>query len=360
MVSTPPKEQPRFSRHWPKLVVSLIVAAGFAWLLRQGALPLLPDSAAFAKVDWTMVALYTCLWSTIHVIRTGRWYWLLAAVHRVPFVTVIRAAFIGAAAVVLMPFRTGEFVRPLLIRREGKLSAWAATGTVGAERIIDGLAITALLILSLSLAKPVEPLPDHIGDLPIPAKLVPGAAYATVMVFIVAFAMMSVFYWWRDGARRVTRAIIGLVSIKLADWVSGRVEQVADGLGFLRKPRYSLPFLAATVAYWLLNGLSWWMLAQAVGIERLTLFQGFATMGVLALGILVPNAPGFFGAFQLAIYAGLAMYLPPDEVVGQGSVYVFLTYVLQVGITLASGLVGLALRPAEVEEPKVADGAPAG
>jgi uncharacterized membrane protein YbhN (UPF0104 family) len=172
------------------------------------------------------------------------------------------------------------------------------------------------------------------------------------MVFVAAFALMSVFYWWRDWARRVTRAVVGLVSLKLADWLSGRVEQVADGLGFLRKPRYSLPFLAATLAYWLLNGVSWWLLAQAVGIERLTLFQAFATMGVLALGILIPNAPGFFGAFQLAIYAGLAMYLPPDEVVGQGSVYVFLTYVIQVSITLGAGVIGLGLRPVEAEEPK--------
>ena len=78
----------------------------------------------------------------------------------------------------------------------------------------------------------MEPLPDHIGDLPIPAKLVPGAAFATVTVFVVAFALMSVFYWWRDWARRVTRAVVGLVSLKLADWLSGRVEQVADGLGF--------------------------------------------------------------------------------------------------------------------------------
>lgn len=357
--STPSQEPPRLSHHWPKLAVSLVVAAGFGWLLHQGALPLVPPSSAFAEVDWVMVGLYVALWCVVHVIRTGRWYWLLAAVDNVPMLTVIRAAFIGAAAVVIMPFRTGEFVRPLLIRREGKLSAWAATGTVGAERIIDGLSITALLLLSLALAKPVDPLPDHIGDLPIPAKLVPGAAFATVLVFIAAFAAMAVFYWWRNWARRMTRAVVGLVSLKLADWLSGRVELVAAGLNFLRQPRYSVPFLIGTAAYWLLNGVSYWLLAHAVGIERLTLLQAIATMGVLALGILVPNAPGFFGAFQLAIYAGLAMYLPPDEVVGQGAAYVFLTYVVQVSITLGAGGIGLLLRPVERRAPSVEGEAPA-
>ena len=42
---------------------------------------------------------------------------------------------IGFAALVVFPFRMGEVVRPVLMHRAGKVSGWAATGTVGAERI---------------------------------------------------------------------------------------------------------------------------------------------------------------------------------------------------------------------------------
>ncbi|HEV8247686.1 MAG TPA: lysylphosphatidylglycerol synthase transmembrane domain-containing protein, partial [Polyangiaceae bacterium] len=221
-------------RHWPKLVVSLLVALGFWWLLRRGALPLMPPREAFTRVSVWGVALHLLVCTVMLLVRAGRWYWLLAAVQRVPLVTVMRSALIGFVAIVVMPFRTGEVVRPLLIRRDGRLSAWAASGTVGAERIIDGLWITGLLLVSLLVAKPVEPLPDRIGDLPVPTRLVPGAAYATALVFVVAFVLMALFYWRQRWARRTTEAVLGIVSPKLAGWVASRLEQVAGGLEFLK------------------------------------------------------------------------------------------------------------------------------
>jgi glycosyltransferase 2 family protein len=340
-----PSESVSSVRHWPKLLFSLVLAVGFVWLLKSGGLPLVPAREAFANVNYWGVAAHVAIWASMLVVRAGRWYWLLASVQRVPMLTVLRAAFIGYVAIVVMPLRTGEVVRPLLIRREGKLSAWAATGTVGAERVIDGLVVTALLLLALSMAKPVEPLPDHIGSLPISAKLVPGAAYAFMAIFSVAFVLMALFYWWRDWARRASEALLGIVSLDLARWFAGRVEQVADGLGFLKDPKNSLPFFAGTLLYWAMNALSWWVLAHASGLHTISPMQACAAMGVLAIGISVPNTPGFFGAFQLSIYAGLAMYLPADQVVGAGAVFVFFTYVNQISVTLLGGAIAALLRP---------------
>jgi uncharacterized protein (TIRG00374 family) len=329
-------------RHWPKLAVSLLMASGFVWLLYRGALPLVPPRAALSQVSWWGVATHLLIWSSMHFVRASRWYWLLAAVQRVPMQTVIRTSFVSYVAIVVMPFRSGEVMRPLLIQRDGRISAWVATGTVGAERIVDGLVVSLLLLVSLTFARPVEPLRDS-------AKFVPGAAYAFVTVFLVAFVLMALFYWQRAWARRASEAVIGVVSIKLARWFADRVEQVAGGLGFLRNPRYALPFIAGTLIYWALNSLSWWVLGRASGLHELSLLQASATMGVLAIGISIPNAPGFFGQFQLAIYAGLAMYFSAPEVEGPGSVYVFLTYLNQLGVTFTAGALASLVRvkPAE-------------
>src|SRR5207237_1230010 len=69
--------------------------------------------------------------------------------------------------------------------------------------------------------------------------------------------------------------------------------------------------------------------------------QGFAVMGVLAMGILMPAAPGLFGAFQIAIYAALLMYFPREMVEREGAGYVFLMYVVQVVFHLIAGIVPL-------------------
>jgi uncharacterized protein (TIRG00374 family) len=331
------------SRHGLKLAGSLLIAAGFAYVLHRGALPIVPDADAFSKMRWWTLPAYLALWSVVHLVRAARWYLLLVPVSEVRLRRVLAVAFIGFAAVVLLPFRTGEVVRPVLIREKGKLSGWAATGTVGAERVLDGLFLSVLLFITLRLSKPLDPLPDRIGNLPVPAAVVPGAAYAALALFAAAFAVMVVFYFARDAARRATLRTIGFFSASLARWLADRVEKVADGLRFLPRLRYTLPFLAATVCYWLLNAAGAWLLAWGCGFDDISYVEACVIMGVLALGILVPNAPGFFGAFQISLYAGFAMFFSAELVVGPGAAFVFLLYLSQLVVTFgAAGLSALA------------------
>jgi glycosyltransferase 2 family protein len=330
---------------WMKLGLSLLPAAAFVWLLQKGGLPLLPTEAALSRFDRMTVLWYVVIWTVMYLVRIGRWYWLLAPVQRVPLLTVFRVGLVGLMAIAILPFRMGEAVRPLMIRREGKLTGWAATGTVGAERLIDGFAVSVFLLIALGVARPMDPLPDRIGDLPIHASLVPTAARSAATAFATAIAVMALFYWRRAWARRVTEALLGWISLRFARWVASTVEQVAEGLSFLTQLRYTLPFLAATLVYWLLNAMTWYVLARGCGLGDVGFFGAAATMGVAALGILVPSTPGFFGAFQLAIYAGLAMYLPPELVMSTGSAYSFFGYVLPIGLTIIAGLVGAFALP---------------
>jgi hypothetical protein len=107
-----------------------------------------------------------------------------------------------------------------------------------------------------------------------------------------------------------------------------------------------VPFLLVTLAYWLANAASFWVLAQGCGLHAIGYVHSIAIMGVVALGIVVPSTPGFFLAFQLGIYAALAMYLPPGEVQGTGAIYAFYGYVLPVGLTVLFGTVAAFWPPA--------------
>src|SRR5690606_23994367 len=115
-------------------------------------------------------------------------------------------------------------VRPVLIRKKGQLSGWAATGTIGAERIIDGLFPSVMLLIAMSVATPLSPLPDRIGNLPVSASVVPRAAYFALALFAAAFTTMGVFYWHRHWARRITHRVVGLFSPRAAEWLAERVE----------------------------------------------------------------------------------------------------------------------------------------
>lgn len=330
------------ARHRGKLALSTLIGLGFVWVLHAGALPLLPSRHSLAGVRWWTFAAYLALWSVVHWIRAVRWQWLLAPLAQVPRSRVVHVSFIGFLAIVLLPFRTGEMVRPVMIRRKGELSGWAATGTIAAERVIDGLVLTLMLWIALMVSSPLDPLPDKIGELPIPAAVVPTATYAALALFGTAFVAMGLFFAKRALARRLVALLVGWASPRLSEWLSERVEKVASGLSFLPRAKESGWFVAATVLYWVLNAAAGWLLAWGAGLSGMDFWHSAVVTGVLALGILLPNAPGFFGAFQVSVYAALAIYFDPREVTGAGSAYVFLLYVGQLLVTLGAAAWAMA------------------
>jgi uncharacterized protein (TIRG00374 family) len=333
-MSVPAQAQPKHAhgfwhKHGLKLAISFVIAAAFAWTLERGGLPLIPPAEAFQKVKIASCVEYMALLMCWHVIRATRWRHLLAPIADVPIRRILAVSWIGFAAILIMPLRAGEFVRPYMIREKGKVSMAAATGTVGAERIIDGLCLTLLLGICLQIAEPLSPLPDHIGKLQIPVAAVPAAAYLSLAGFFFAFGLMALFYWRPSLGHRFVEKTLGLVSRNVAEKAADFVARTADGLKFLPNLRHFGPFLLETLVYWGCNGLSMWVLARGCGIESITIVQGFVVMGVLGVGILVPAGPGLFGAFQASVYAALAMYFKDDVVLGPGGVFVFLLYVIQ-------------------------------
>jgi hypothetical protein len=152
---------------------------------------------------------------------------------------------------------------------------------------------------------------------------------------------MALFYWRRTWAQRLAARVGALSSTRLAAWIAGAVEKLADGLRFLPRLRFTVPFLGLTALYWFGYAASSWLLLWATGLESSTLLHATVIMGVTALGVIVPNAPGFFGAFQLSAYAGMVMFFPLAKVTGPGAAFVFLLYVIQIGLTIV--LAGVAL-----------------
>jgi hypothetical protein len=324
-------------------VGSLALACVFVWLLRAGALPFLPTRADLARFEWSTLIGYVAVWSLVHVLRAWRWRFLLAPIAQVPMRKLLLTSFIGFAAIVILPMRAGEIVRPALVREKGKLSGWSATGTVGAERIIDGLVLSLMLLFGLLFSTPLDPLPERIGNLPISPRVVPSASYVALGVFACAFVVMGVFYFARDWARSWVERIVGLVSPRLASWIAERIERVTQGLSFLPQLRYTVPFIASTVVYWLMNAAAALWLAWGCGMEQMTFAQACVLTGVLALGIMVPNAPGFFGAFQFSAYAALSLFFPEQQLFSDGSLLVFFLFVAQNGIMVIAALIAAAM-----------------
>lgn len=327
----------------PKLVLSLLIAVGFFWLLRRGALPMLPPTAAWDGVAWWGVAAYALLNMVATFLRTYRWIYLLRPIQ--PMLRprrVLGVGLVGFAAVLFAPLRAGEVVRPWLLARTGDVPFVKAAGTVAAERIVDGLMLALLLSGSLLLTTPLSPLPNRLGKLALPVSVVPGAAKGTLVLFAAAFAAMALFYFFRERARRIVHAVVNPVSARLASFVTDKVEQLADALQFLRSAEHSGLFVRDSIVYWAANALAIWALLTACGVPA-SMLQACVTMGIMGIGTLIPSGPGFFGTHQLSAYCALAMFFPEPAVLTAGAVFAFLSYSTQIVVTAAGCGVGLWL-----------------
>jgi uncharacterized membrane protein YbhN (UPF0104 family) len=191
----------------------------------------------------------------------------------------------------------GEVVRPVLIRQKGKISGSAALGTIAAERVLDGLYVAILLAVALTFV-PRLPLDGvMVGNFAV--ANVPRLGYLLVLVFAGALATLAMFLWQHALAVKLTRTIIGLVSKGLADKLEKKVSDLADGLRAVPDPKLMVPFTFETLLYWGANALTMWLLGWGCGLP-MTVGHAFAVMGVLAMGILLPSAPGCSERFSSA------------------------------------------------------------
>ncbi len=321
-------------RLWRVAIGSVLLISLFGVVLWRGGFPVLPSRSALSKVSPFSLAWYVACWLCILLIRSVRWRFLLRPLAPVPWWHVIRVSLIGFGALGLLPLRLGEAVRPTMIRRSNQIGWWEAVGTVGAERILDGLFLSSTLAFSLYSTQWLSPLPDHIGNLPVPVAFVPVATTVALSTFATLFICLGLFYWSREFTQRLISRTVGVVSHRAAAWLTSAIARTAAGLTFLPMWRYLVPFFALTGMYWLLNAASLMLLMRACGLTNATLGQAWVSMGVLGLGVVVPNAPGFFGAFQLSLFAGLALYFRTDEVISSGAVFVFYAYVVQIFVTI--------------------------
>jgi uncharacterized protein (TIRG00374 family) len=319
----------------PRLVASLAVAALFVLLIRRGGVPVLPPASAFAQVKWWTVGAYFLSLFVVQWFRAYRWDYLLRPIAKVPTSRIITIAWVGFFAIMMLPLRMGEVVRPILLRRDGKISGSAAFGTIAAERVLDGLFVALLLVVTMA----VVPHPDLTGVSfgGISVSSVPRAGMITAAVFGAALLTLTLFLVARKQMESLTRVIVGALSPRLADRLARMVGDLADGLRSLPDPKLMAPFLLQTAIYWGVNGLGMWFLGWGCGLP-MTPGQGFSVMGVLAMGILLPSGPGLFGVFQLSVFLALRMYFPQETVVGVGAAYVFIMYASQFVFQTLTGL----------------------
>ncbi len=111
---------------------------------------------------------------------------------------------------------------------------------------------------------------------------------------------------------RVFEIVVRRLSPKLEERGRTAILHFSDGLRVLRHPGHVFAIFWWALAHWLLNAFAFWVAMWAVGIH-VPFSAAVLLQTIIALGVAIPAAPGFFGVFEKAAILGLAIYAVPKE-----------------------------------------------
>ncbi|MFT5992622.1 MAG: hypothetical protein ACI82G_001620 [Bradymonadia bacterium] len=337
-----------------QFVVGVALAAGLLWVVQDQLISDLEGGwqalwqAVLDLPAWAVVG-YTASFIGVHVARVVRWVMQVRPLGERDSRLVTRVCAIGYAAIVILPFRIGELVRPFLLARESnKVSFSQAMGTAVVERIFDGLFISLLLFIALATAPQVA------------SEWIRSAGFISLMVFGGASIGLALFVWQREIAEKLVAATFGLADLVqskvtkrelgLSEKLVGLMNGFVYGVDALRRDGALFWFVGLTFVYWGINAFGIWLLAVGFGIA-LPWYAGAGLLAVLVVGIMLPAGPGLVGNFQIALTAGLTLYLPDSEIGASALAFTLvmnaIQLVIQVGFAVPF-LRGMDLSPRDV------------
>jgi uncharacterized protein (TIRG00374 family) len=278
------------------------------------------------------VAAYLATLAVTHFFRSWRWNFLLRPLGAaVPLRRLLPISSVGFMAILALPVRLGEFVRPYFINREGRVRMSAALGTVAVERIVDGLLISILFFVSYAVSSASAFSPElRVG------------AWLSLLGFVALTTFLAIAQVWTD---RTIDLVLRLSLLRRfaptrAALLGERLRSLISGFKVMRDRRNFAIFLLQSCIYWGANGIGMWVLAQQMGLP-LSISAAFTTMAFTGVVLTLPNSPGLVGQFHAAIKLGLMAYLPLATVNAKGIAYAIVLHGIQTLWYVGTGLVSL-------------------
>lgn len=255
-------------------------------------------------------------------LRTIRWQYILQLDGvKLPFVPLWHATAIGFMANNLLPARAGEVARAYAATRLTAVPFMTVAATLVVERMMDGLTLVTILALAVWLTG--FEMTTTVGPFTF-GHILGGAA----LLLVVALGVAVWAVHWPDPTMKIGRKTLN--AVLPARWAEKGVramEGVFDGFGVLREWKRLGLVAAWSVVIWGANGISFLLCMVAFDLP-VPWTAAFVVQSLIAFGISVPSAPGFFGVFEAVTKATLILYgIAPDLAVSYAVGYHLFTFV---------------------------------
>jgi uncharacterized protein (TIRG00374 family) len=262
-------------------MLGLALLVAWVWLVDLGEV-----GRTLSRARWYLILLAAMIALSSTVLRAIRWWIILRPIAQVPLIDVLLTIMASSLVNFIIPLRTGEIARSLLLKQRHRVSIAASLPTIAVDRSFDLLAV--LVVGTVGAFSGIS-----LGGRLSTVLLAGGVLFLTFVVFVV-LAIVS-------GSRLQT-VIARLLPNKLGSPLRNRILGILESIfaGFMamaRRPAELALLFALSLLSAVLDGILFYFLLLSLGAEfpLAIVLTGFA---LFTLTFLVPGAPGYIGSME--------------------------------------------------------------
>jgi uncharacterized protein (TIRG00374 family) len=239
---------------------------------------------AFGRAYYLWIVPAVLLYLFALMARTARWQALLSSERRIPFRDLLPTMAIGRGANNIYPFRAGEIVRVLLLRRRNDVSGAAGLASILVERVFDGLTMILFLLLAA-----------FIGGIPEDMRFL---LWLAIGVFGAALGVIYAIVLWPGPIHGVVEwFVVRLTPHHFHMRLLGIAERFINGFASVRSVGTLTLVLFFSIAVWTAETISYRLLMNAFGFD-VDLHHLLLMSSAANLGTALPSGPANLGTFD--------------------------------------------------------------
>jgi len=231
---------------------------------------------AVKNASWIWFLPGTILYLVAHFIRCIRWHFILLPIKKIPPFRLFFALMFGFLGNTVLPLRGGEFLRAYAVDRFLSVPMSSCLGTIAVERLSDLFGLLVVMFIASQLF-----------------ALEPSRYIVIFMVFVGGIVLLI---WLTHIIQSRQEKIKNMQPGSFKKSIQFILD-ITKGFSSIRSGKQlSLILLLATFV-WLTEASVIFLLSRAFHLD-LTYTQATALLVGLAIGVMIPAAPGYVGTYE--------------------------------------------------------------
>lgn len=279
-----------------KVLITLCISLAFIYLsfrkVDAAELLVTLKQIKFSYLIFAILFTFLSYW-----IRALRWRYLLIKVKSIKTYPLFASINVGFMANNLLPLRMGEIAMAIFLAKIADISKITSMSTIFVARLLD---ILGLLFISSIVFHKFD-FPSWVGKISLILLI------ASVFVIVILYLISRFQYTFSSVIEKYWAKIVKRNTGKLSRFLN----LFLNGISSCKNVKIALFCFALSVLVWLSVSAGIYSTGKAFNLS-LSPYSSLLIIIILALGIMIPSAPGFAGTFEYFCISGLKLFDIPE------------------------------------------------